>query len=211
MPARRISSAPARRRLGVDGTAHALTRYVDTWTRHQNDRWRNWSHLELALNAIGDPPLTPSAVAVIGHDLSDGERMVAAIRLIRKLAAPTTIVVAGHVHPTAAWRKAVMHSGADRAVLIRQPKVRRIRGFDPLEGAVDLSDKLCPALHASQDHEGTLSVCGCHCDRMVLGRPHFERWCFDSKESCPQWRQNRAHDATQKLEQRQPLELGADR
>ncbi len=159
---------------------------MDTWTQDEDGAWRRWSHPSLALDAIASSRTNVRKLLLVQTDARDDERLLAMIRLARRLAASALRVAAAHAHPSRAWAEAVAAAGAEQAMFVPRSD-GELFVKDPLSGAELLDEGLCPALHARRAERGTLSVCGRHRDRMVLAPRHFGRWCLRGKHACPYW------------------------
>jgi hypothetical protein len=163
---------------------------MDTWTQDEDGAWKSWGHADLALDALADDQARIPRVLFVETDLSDDGRVLAMVRLARRLTDGTVSVMAAHSHPTRAWIASILGAGAEQALFLPKPNGGP-RPTVPLVGAESLDDAICPALHARLDERVTLSVCGRHHDRMVLARCHFDRWCLRAKHACPYWREEK--------------------
>jgi hypothetical protein len=151
--------------------------------------WIKWNDVAEALEAVGDA--SASTVLALDRECgpADPEAGSASIRLVRRLAAGGVVLIAGHRHPSAAWREAVRRAGADRAVWVTEEPPAR--GTPPLDGAIELGDDVCPSLDARHAQRITLSVCGRHNGRMILARDQLARWCVVGGRGCPHRREHR--------------------
>jgi hypothetical protein len=160
---------------------------METWTQDEEGRWKRWGHPLLGVDAVASSSPRVVAFLVVGLGRPDDELLPAAIGLARRLADGPITVIAGSTHPCALWLQSVRRAGADRALFLSSVGTRRCDD-PPLDGAVELGEGICPALHARDAQKTALSVCGRHRDRMILARHHFDRWCLAAKDECPSWR-----------------------
>ena len=160
---------------------------MEFWTRDDNQGW--WKEWPDALQGLAS--LSASHVEVLLLSLKpDAElsALIATVRLVRKLVGRAVTIIIASPHPSDEWLRPLKEYGIDHVWLVQRPGAEaQRRGI--FARLLEIDNGICPALHSRTSNGTTLSVCGCHSDRMVLARHHFDRWCLRSHRQCPHWRE----------------------
>ena len=155
---------------------------MEIWTRQREQLgWTPWPDVPRGLASLldvsGAQVLLLTEAPAAEHDI-----IVAALRLVHALAKDGGNVVIASPHPSADWVESLKLFGVDQVWVVERRGARR---SPALENVSELGKGICPHLHTNTDGGITLSVCGCHRDRMVLARHHLDRWCLLDKRDCP--------------------------
>lgn len=157
---------------------------MEIWTRQREQiGWTPWPELIPGLSSLIDEP---DAQILLHTEAPDMERelLIETLRLIHRLAPKTMSVIVASPYPSADLRKSLVPHKVDQ-FWVMEP--HGAFGTATIGNVMEVADSLCPALHTLIEKQTTLSVCGCHHDRMVLAKHHLERWCLKGKERCPHW------------------------
>jgi hypothetical protein len=85
-------------------------------------------------------------------------------------------------HPSPDWAASLEPLGVDHLWVVDQGPMD---GATRLRNPTEVRGDICPHLHTKPCSATTLSVCGCHHDRLVLARDHLETWCLNGADGCP--------------------------
>ena len=154
---------------------------MEIWTRQREQLgWTPWPDVPSGLASLVDVPdaqvLLRTEAPDVEHDL-----LVATLRLVQALAKDGNVVIASP-HPSADWVESLKPFSVDQAWVVERRGARRPPAIENLS---ELVQGICPHLHTKTIDGTTLSVCGCHLDRMVLARHHLDRWCLLGDSECP--------------------------
>jgi hypothetical protein len=154
---------------------------MEIWTR-QTDRlgWTPWPDIPQGLAAIAAAPAVRHVLLVTTAPGPDHPALVAVLQLIQALGERDVTVASPH--PSTDWIESLEPLGVDHLWVVDQgPLDRETR----LRNPTGVRGDICPHLHAQSSGAATLSVCGCHHDRLVLARRHLETWCLIGGDGCP--------------------------
>jgi len=157
---------------------------MEFWTRPDGRTgWKQWPDEVQGLAAL----LEGKRVGVLlVSDRPDDElkSLTAVVRLLRRLCGGSVSITAASPCPSRAWIESLKESGIDHVWVIdrpRPPGETRLRKPELVESPA----WVCPALHARTSRGTAASVCGEHCDRMLLSREHLDHWCLGNHAACP--------------------------
>jgi hypothetical protein len=154
---------------------------MEIWTR-QSDQlgWIPWPAIPQGLAAIAAVPGARQALLVTTAPDADHPAVVAVLQLIQTLGRCEVTVASPH--PSTDWAESLEPLGVDHLWVVDQgPMDRAARVGNPTE----VRGNICHHLHTKTRGTTTLSVCGCHHDRLVLARYHLETWCLTGGDGCP--------------------------
>lgn len=159
---------------------------MEFWTRDDDQLcWKEWPD---AVQGLARLPASRLAQVLLFSLEPDAElpSLVATVHLVRKLVGRAVTLIIASPHPSEEWVRPLRESGIDHVWLVERPgSEERVRSAPtPVQ---EIKSRICPALHSHTSARTTLSLCGCHQDRMVLARYHLERWCLRGHEQCPHW------------------------
>jgi len=161
------------------------------WTRRADDReMESADTVVQALARIGRNP-TDTLVLVCDPTGSGSEDLDAFVQVTEELGAPRNALIVTTPHPSIAWLTALIDRGLSD---IRYHPDRDCGRPDT--GGLTIAESLnllCPNLHTTQSRGVVLSVCGEHCDHLVLSSRQVAHQCTRNFRDCPYRRSTSAH------------------
>lgn len=159
---------------------------MEFWTRNPKQPfWRQWTDAIQCLCGLGDTE-NGSLLLITDRPKCELGCLVATAGMVKKLAGDAISITVASPYPTWEWITRLKDCGIDHFWTVQRTNGLKRRRIDVSRG-LETGPSLCPALHVQVDGQITLSVCGRHCDRMVLARHHLERWCLSHHTECPHW------------------------
>ena len=154
---------------------------MEIWTRQPDQLgWTPWPDIPQGLAAIAAKPDARHILLVTTAPGPDHATLIAVLQLIQGLGGCDVTVASPH--PSTDWAESLEPLGVELLWVVGQgPMDRATRLRNPTE----VRGGICPHLHAKSSSATTLSVCGCHHDRLVLARHHLEAWCLNGGDNCP--------------------------
>lgn len=164
---------------------------MELWTRAEGELcWKEWPDALQGIAALRGLPAKEVLLLTLRPD-EEAAELLAAVRLIHETretgGAPVRVIV-GSPHPSDDWVAPLREAGIDQVWWVVPPGGPRGRGRCSPGPAASVGQQVCPALHAGTEGGTSLSLCGRHDDRMVLGSGHLERWCLRRHRECPHWK-----------------------
>lgn len=163
---------------------------MEIWTRQSEQLgWTPWPDIPQGLAAIAaKPDARHDVLLVTTAPGCDHATLIAVLQLIQGLGKCDVTVASPH--PSTDWAETLEPLGVDHLwVVDRATMVHTTRPGNPTE----IRACICPHLHAKSSGTTTLSVCGCHHDRLVLARHHLESWCLTGGDGCPHLHRDGSH------------------
>ncbi|MBN2499051.1 MAG: hypothetical protein JXR96_30960 [Deltaproteobacteria bacterium] len=155
---------------------------MEIWTRKRDQLgWTMWPDVLRGLASLRDAPDAKVLLYVETPD-EEHDRLVAALKLIRGLEQGHRDIVLASPHPSSDWVDSLRSFGVDHLWTVGH---RGADGPAGLDRIAQIQGGVCPHLHSRTARGVSLSVCGCHHDRMVLARHHLDRWCLRDGRGCP--------------------------
>lgn len=175
-------------RLSITEGNHGRGSEMEMWTR--NNSQVDWHECRDIMSGIAGLQSAGEVEILFVSEcpLHELEQLLNEINIVRRIFGKSATVIVASPHPSRRWISSVKNADIDQIweVSAHHEKYRK----NLPDHTEQFANTACPALHIREEGGSTLSVCGCHHDRMILAHHHLQRWCLKNKDECPHWKEN---------------------
>jgi hypothetical protein len=155
---------------------------MEIWTRKRNQLgWVQWPDIAVGLLEVRGAANMQIMLLTEAPDI-EIDALIAVLSIINGLAGDECDVIIASPHPSTDWLEQLKDLGVDQVWAVTPRSMGRSRRIEKVR---EIGRTICPHLHAKTEEKTTVSVCGLHGDRLVLGGHQLERWCLADGSNCP--------------------------